>query len=281
MKIYLDNEKIKRIFEKRTNAISQRRAVSSVLYYIFLEEKLKGEFSTHPIVNRCLKSEKVKISDVFFEVTPMRDYFVWSEDKRGFNDRLLEFCLGWLGDGAEYKRQLEELKKKLRELDLGSGTARRFVNKYLDVKDIAKCIKDEEKYNDQCDAMKIKACLNAARIMMNATPDILIIYEEEGKEGVMAKALECELTSAEQVSCKHAAEGRDKRQFFIQECVMFFLFGKDGERREDKWKEIYGNVYEGILEQDWGMEEPGSIKNAGVELIEVRNDHSLINASNI
>ncbi len=43
MKVYLDNERIKRIFEKRTNTISQRRAVCSILYYIFLEEKMKGD----------------------------------------------------------------------------------------------------------------------------------------------------------------------------------------------------------------------------------------------
>ncbi len=68
MKVYLDNERIKRIFEKRTNTISQRRAVCSILYYIFLEEKMKGGYSTHPFVKKCLKSEKVKISGVFFEV---------------------------------------------------------------------------------------------------------------------------------------------------------------------------------------------------------------------
>lgn len=78
-----------------------------------------------------------------------------------------------------------------------------------------------------------KACLDIARMMMNATPDLLVIYRIGGER--YAKALECKYQSG-QGTYEDVVGVGIKMQYFIQECVMSFLFGKNDLFRKNETK---------------------------------------------
>lgn len=305
MEAYLNKNELKKYLEGESGPYCrEERQFAVFLYYIFLKEKWnKGDSKTKEIVQRCLypknkERKDIKIIDVYFEAALMRDYY---EKNNNFNEMLLKFCLGWLG------KEVETLCKKTKGCNLGAKKAKSIIQSYLDL-DNTKVVEiieneDSEKYND----IKEKACLDIARMMMNATPDILVIYKEKGEEetATKAKALECKYESDEG-TYKDVAGAEYKMQLFIQECIMCFLFGKDGTDRwkrhipqrpksskvwgkkkdkpNDKWEEICGKVYKEILNQEWGTEElrsieesgsiekSGSIKNAGVELIRFKEE---------
>lgn len=309
MGTYLDSDKLKNYLEGKSGpCCKEERQFAVFLYIILLDMKKEGVFLKKDVVKErmCIENKengetkdkeskdvKIKIIDVYFEAALMRDY--WNKEKSHFNDQLLKFCLRWLGNDEYYGKKLdellEELKDELNDEFLGQGKAKNIINKkYSDITNVTEIIKNEkedgEKYND----IKEKACLDIARMMMNAIPDILVIYEEERTEGIevmktmKAKALECKYESDEG-TYKDVAGAEYKMQLFIQECIMCFLFGKGESDRwkrhiphfperskvwrgkKDKWGKICREVYEGILKQDRGTEESGSIINAGVELI--------------
>ncbi|MCH5267495.1 MAG: hypothetical protein J1E62_04040 [Lachnospiraceae bacterium] len=288
----------------------EERQFAVFLYNYFYERKKAGAFEEDTVVNYCLNIEdeaKVKILDVYFETTFMRDYFYNADDKKRFNKELLKFCTGWMGEKCK-EEKYEEYKegkwvnKFLKETklgespyyNLGQSVAKNKINIFFSslgsihdrLKNNGEFSKDEQK------KIQEKVCIDIARMMMNATPDIVVVYEVDGHAYV--KALECKYTS-EEGKYKDVAGSEYPMQLFIQECVMSFCFGKrkksDGSKDDDKdgiegnlpkcptkgiwgdkkennnrWKEICYSVYKGILTQTREPKENGII-NTGVEMI--------------
>jgi len=138
--------------------------------------------------------------------------------------------------------------------------------------------------------IKERVCLDIAGMMMNATPDLLIVYEYEANEksgnasrgNTHVKALECKYLSGEG-TYKDMVDVEYKMQFFIQKGIMQFCFGK-GEKdiippscpssqiwkkNKELWEKTYGKVYKKIFTQDWQSKD---LSNAGVEIIQFKKE---------
>lgn len=297
----------------------EERQFAALLYSAFIEKRrMKGETACYinKIVGDCLgvtvnECETLVIENVYFEATLMRDFF--EKDRDGFNRKLLEFCLGWLTgkDGLPDTCKLHDdkgttIQKLLKDLQDNSGMPRNFGQsevkatiawKYRNIlEELANEIKSgKNSINDKTEqGAKEKACLDIARMMMNATPDILVIYTKDGK--TYAKALECKYLSDEG-RYKDVAGAEYPMQLFIQECIMGFCFGNnekldqtDGEERMDiipkfperskiwgdkksLWENICKNVYKGVLNAN-AAGKSGNIINTGVDMIRFETDEN-------
>lgn len=283
--------------QEREPYCREERQFAALLYSVFLKKREKGKIPadkiTEDIVEACLGSNDIIIEDVYFEATLMRDFF--ERNREGFNKKLLNFVLG------EEKALSEKYPEQLKTYNLGGKAAKTEIEGIIRSEiapkgaELPAIIQGKEvKAVDRSEDMiliKKKLRLDIAGMMMNATPDILVKYrmkETDGKSYV--KALECKYKSGEGeytsvgVTCK--------MQFFIQECIMCFLFGhrteediyypeqpKGGAWREKKgkegdeyekrkgnvwWNEIFMSVFKDIIEQE---SRPGKNINAGVQVI--------------
>lgn len=277
----------------------EERQFAALLYSVFLRKKRNGKAKINKkaegIIKDCLgiSNEEYKIKDVYFEATLMRDYFCKGK-KDEFNRRLLEFCMA--GDGGLKEKDIEQPKTENgTSYNLGQKGAKQNIGKE-DISEwlrdyIPKVISGEQTISEGDQMMiqkaKEKSLLDIAGMMMNATPDILVIYEKGGS--TYAKALECKYTSDEG-PYKDVAGVERKMQYFIQECIMLFLFGgkpdkpvdyhyppcpqrgiwrtnensEEKNRKKNVWKEIFLKMYKNIMEQEYAV---GKIINAGVEVI--------------
>lgn len=267
----------------------EERQFAVFLYNIFLEEKNNTNAVTNPLINYCLdisSSQTARIKEAYFEATLMRDYF--ERDRSYFNRDILEFCLGWLCYGSNI---INEMLNKLAIKDinnpdktsrnLGQQKAKKIImEKYPGYPGkLAMAIKSGETDYETRQEAREKACFDIAGMMMNAVPDILVIYQLQNGS-ICAKALECKYLSGEGTYLDIAG-ANCKMQLFIQECIMHFCFGKSikstkrhipkfprGSQiwsNEKLWENICLNVYEGILNQNWKSQD---ILNAGVEKIQ-------------
>lgn len=238
LKAYLGNEKLKKFLGKNKVICREERQFAALLYSAFLDEKRgRGTAYTKIIVRQCLEleeqEESITIQNVYFEATLMRDFFIAAEkeEKEKFNGQLLQFCLNFSDESfADTANTIEDQLNKERRLHhyFGQKTINDVINKeYPKLSNKEGRIEDKEKIKK----IKIRACLDIARMMMNATPDLLVIYKM-GDE-IYAKALECKYESLEG-RYPDVAGVNVKMQYFIQECVMSFLFGtKDDIEKAD------------------------------------------------
>lgn len=294
MGAYLNEDKLKDFLDR--GVCREERQFSALLYYMFLEAK-KGKKENENIIKRCLKMDDdsdITIKEVYYEPTLMRDYF--DNDKEEFNKKLMNFCVGWM-DIEEEKLE----KSGILGRNLGQSRAKEMMKEFVwegeengipkDKRTFQNFIKNKIEYEEDTDKVKKQVCFDIAGKMMNAVPDLLVIYENKGM--TYAKILECKYLSDEGryedvagISCT--------MQFLIQECIMRFCFGerKEGirtgniikivesarpsftdtkgafwsEKKKELWEQICGNVYKKILSQDrkWESE---NVSNAGVMLI--------------
>lgn len=191
------------------------------------------------LVNSCLEEEEQDpiIEEVYYEATLMRDYFAGCKKGNGseaeeFNRSLLHFCLDFLPCSKERADKCtEELTENCggrMDCHLGTKKVKDAIKKrYPNIRAIMK--------NETEDVPQLyeKACLDIARMMMNATPDLLVIYRIGGER--YAKALECKYQSG-QGTYEDVVGVGIKMQYFIQECVMSFLFGKNDLFRKNETK---------------------------------------------
>lgn len=293
MGAYLSKDKLQGFLDK--GVCREERQFSALLYYMFLEVK-KGKKENENIIKRCLKIDNdsdMTIKDVYYEPTLMRDFF--ENDRDFFNKALIKFCLG--------EDDTEEISYDVLKRNLGQSRAKEIIRKFVwtegDGETVNKMLKDKRKYREfikgkikegKClDKVKKQVCFNIAGMMMNAIPDLLIIYENNGR--IYAKMLECKYSSDEGLY-EDVAGIRCKMQFFIQECIMKFCFGQreginiskivkgtmpffSGKKgnvwsNEELWEENCGKVYESILSR---KEESGNnISNGGVMLIKFEKE---------
>ena len=299
MKAYFDEKsRLEDYLQEGKPYCREERQFATLLYSVFLKKREKGKMpadqKTEEIVKACLGSNDIIIEDVYFEVTLMRDFFV--RNKGDFNQKLLNFVFG--GEEALKEECLGRLKTKDGiPHNLGGRAAKKGINEIMEEETVSgrlpQVIQDHEIKNivnkeDQL-LIKKKLRLDIAGMMMNATPDILVKYKQkETDEKSYAKGLECKYESKEG---EYTAAGVTcKMQYFIQDCIMSFLFGqaekgvhypkqpeggawakKKGkerneyeERKNRVWDEIFVSVFKGILEQE---NEPGNHINGGVEVI--------------
>lgn len=277
----------------------EERQFAALLYSIFLAEKKKKHIND-AIVKKCLgvenKCEHFVITDVYFEATLMRDYFAickTPDEKIYFNEELLKYCLV----KEDSDKVISELKKEnCLTRNLGQKEAKSNIKKVInklcpDLENKLKVAIVKSKTVDDSLLFKHireKSCLDIASMMMNATPDILVIYKDE-KENIYAKALECKYTSDE--GRYHDVAGAEyPMQLFIQECIMGFCFGvkekrnaSDGHQeidahipqfpenskiwkdKKELWEDICQKVYKDILNNNDRMCK--QVINTGVELI--------------
>ena len=293
MKAYLNEKKLEDYLGRKL-VCREERQFALFLYLAFLEKK-KGNLDPWitELVKFCLeeKEQDPIIEEVYYEATLMRDYFAGCKKRSGseaeeFNRGLLHFCLDFLPCGKERADKcIEELTENCggrMDCHLGTKKVKDAIKKrYPNIKAIMK--------NETEDVPQLyeKACLDIARMMMNATPDLLVIYRIGGER--YAKALECKYQSG-QGTYEDVLGVGIKMQYFIQECVMSFLFGKNDLFRKNKeiieeklpkkpkkatlWCDENGsttrrdmfweNVYKGILNQETVSE---GIRNKGVSEI--------------
>ena len=293
MKAYLNEKKLEDYLGRKL-VCREERQFALFLYLAFLEKK-KGNLDPWitELVKFCLeeKEQDPIIEEVYYEATLMRDYFAGCKKRSGseaeeFNRGLLHFCLDFLPCGKERADKcIEELTENCggrMDCHLGTKKVKDAIKKrYPNIKAMMK--------NETEDVPQLyeKACLDIARMMMNATPDLLVIYRIGGER--YAKALECKYQSG-QGTYEDVVGVGIKMQYFIQECVMSFLFGKNDLFRKNKeiieeklpkkpkkatlWCDENGsttrrdmfweNVYKGILNQETASE---GIRNKGVSEI--------------
>ena len=293
MEAYLNEKKLEDYLGRKL-VCREERQFALFLYLAFLEKK-KGNLDPWitELVKFCLeeKEQDPIIEEVYYEATLMRDYFAGCKKRSGseaeeFNRGLLHFCLDFLPCGKERADKcIEELTENCggrMDCHLGTKKVKDAIKKrYPNIKAIMK--------NETEDVPQLyeKACLDIARMMMNATPDLLVIYRIGGER--YAKALECKYQSG-QGTYEDVLGVGIKMQYFIQECVMSFLFGKNDLFRKNKeiieeklpkkpkkatlWCDENGsttrrdmfweNVYKGILNQETVSE---GIRNKGVSEI--------------
>ena len=290
----------------------EERQYAAMLFYIFMSEKGKKNGTQNDIIKRCLKLDdsttSVIIEEVYFEATLMRDFF--EADRSKFNKQLLEYCLGWLYPEKDGKNsEFEEIKKKWMEAfsiknssrNLGQSKSKKKIKEKFNLNsEIVRDRINQNKISDESEEfkkfvkqIKEKACLDIAGMMMNATPDILVVYRvgTSKSEKRYVKALECKYLSGEGDYEDVAGVGC-KMQFFIQECIMHFCFGNtekvddrgdryvrfpsfhpspnkgfwgENQRTLDLWRETCDRVYHGILNQDLKSQD---FFNEGVEVIQ-------------
>lgn len=293
MKAFFENEsELKKFLNQRGSICREERQFALFLYLVFLKKKRKeinsrNEEYINEIVNKCLcleTAQEVDIIDVYYEATLMRDYWASSENGKGtvskdeFNRKVLHFCLDFQIGAEKAAEVIDKLlcnNPDLISQYLGQKGWKKTINSaYYDVKHLIEKdnITDEEKHR-----VKIKAGLDIAGMMMNAIPDILVIYKLNDK--LCAKALECKNNKLREGKYRDVMGIKNKMQLFIQECIMNFCFGgmSDYQRHipnfpkspvwkeyEKLWEETCQEVYEGILGQNI---KAGPIKNCGVEII--------------
>ena len=299
MKAYFDEgNRLENYLQEGTLYCREERQFAALLYSVFLKKREKGKMpadqKTEEIVKACLGSNDIIIEDVYFEATLMRDFFFNSnkKEKENFNEKLLDFVLG--GEKALKDKCPEQLKTKDGiSYNLGGRAAKKEIKRMEEETvsgKLPQVIQDHEIKNivnkeDQL-FIKTKLRLDIAGMMMNAIPDILVKYKyNETDEKSYVKALECKFESEEG---EYMAAGVScKMQFFIQDCIMCFLFGqtqkevhhpeqpkggvwkeKKGDEYEERknrvWNEIFVSVFKSILKQE---SKPGNHINGGVEVI--------------
>lgn len=304
MEAYLDYDKFKDYLGKYCREERQ--------FAVFLYNYLKSHTDLQDeVVKCCLDLEdgiEGEIKDVYFEAALMRDYYhdADAENKKEFNKSLLNFCVGWLEKENEEtpklltKRLIENFLTRLEDdnaqpsYNLGQKVAKAAMKDMFISTEEIKVLLEKKEMDIQ--HARAKASFDIASMMMNATLDLLVVYEVNEKTYV--KALECKYES-EEGRYEDIAGVKCRMQLFIQECVMSFLFGKrkklvdgrddtDGieehlppypgksknaiwyeeDTKEDtKWHKICDYVYRGILEQ---ARESDDIFNTGVEMIQFR-----------
>lgn len=287
---YINEETLKEYLGKtEENKIlcNEERQFALFLYNVFLEKKRRPGNNRNNnianIVNKCLfgsesPNRKFEIQDIYFEATLMRDYFKQNANKEEFNKKLLLFCLG--GDKSAVVNDLLEKLGDKKNHNLGQRTVKKAVNTL---------------YNDVLDKLKIeeKARIDLARMMMNATPDILVVYKDSENGNLHVQALECKYKSSEG-RYTDVAGVSVQMQFYVQECIMSFLFGKNElfgrnessienrlpifPEKSSKWKgyeylgeNIYKKVYKDIISQKRETKE-NKIINHGVTVIQFKHE---------
>ena len=298
----------------------EERQYALFLYNIFLHAKNHAESLSDfekEIINLCLfekeakyDSEDTSIDHIFFEVTILRDYFRKERDpivmenlgKKKFSD----------DDTNKLVNHLKETKKTLATLPLFNKRLLGFLglcNTFLELcskypelalynlgatngkklKDSQALFKIYEDANSRNDA---KTRFHLAGIMMNAKPDILVVFSKNGKQ--FAKALECKYES-DNSKYKDKDEHSTIDQVLIQECIMAFLFGKrfldhdnssfpekyypykTDKEKQEKWKNDYQQIFRSCLCAD---NKPNydpffkGIINAGVKRISFKDEET-------
>lgn len=184
-------------FIKDDNSICREERQYAVFLYDILRKYKKftqreGKEHVEKIFEACgLKDDKIEIENVFYEATFMRDFF--AKIRKDGNDSFNSKLIGYL-----YKENPDTIKSwGIKERNLGRWLA------------------------DCNDALKEKAPeIDSKKLqyMMNAKPDIAVIYEKDEQKELLF--LECKFESDE----SYYGEGDDKiSQTKVQGMVAEFL----------------------------------------------------------
>lgn len=224
--------------QKGTPICREERQYALFLYNIFLQKKKHDKCpeaveiseTVNEIIKSCLGEEpnSIRIEHVFYEATLMRDYHHYSENKKGFLNDLLNFCFVEKGD--EIDHLIKAISNKLKGDNPGAK------NGSLDT------------FLKTIHSPLSNISYDFVKMMMNATPDIMVIYR--AGNALLAKGIECKYLSQEGRYEDAIKGSRIKMQYFVQECVMAFLFGDWSESFSDHkiLKPTKGN---------WVTEKPG------------------------
>ncbi len=195
----MSNEKkydIKSFIEDDHSICREERQYAVFLYAILRKYKKftqrEGKEYVEKIFEACgLKGDKIEIENVFYEATFMRDFFarIREDGEDSFNSKLI---------GYLYKENPDTIKSwEIEERNLGRW--------------LAGCRDKLKEKGPKIDPQKLQ-------YMMNAKPDIAVIYHEGGKRKLLF--LECKFESGE----SYYGEGDDRiSQTRVQGMVAEFL----------------------------------------------------------
>lgn len=212
------------------------------------------------IKNDLFGNEDVSVEHVFYEAALLRDYH--HNNRVDFNERLLKFCM--CGCGVDITGKLPECFKSQ---NLGNKNVTSWIK--------GKCPELAEFGDEKKDEIRLR--LLFAKCMMQAKPDIMVIYGEEKEQKKEQKALSIECKYESGNGKYKDLEGAETiHQERIQECIMAFLFGK----RFEKIEEVYDDKCKGFqweIEKDLINREKDedsylfqNIKNMGVKHVDFK-----------
>ncbi|MCR5686179.1 MAG: hypothetical protein K6G81_12340 [Lachnospiraceae bacterium] len=206
----------------------------------------------------CKKLSDIEVTQVYYEAAILRDYFYYlsDDDKIDFNQKLLNFC--FLQSEKESNTVTEGIRRLVERYCLveKNGKVNKKGKSLTGAKeDLYKCadlcVNDEDENDksrekpwpgcvlknnevirkedisledeNEIKRLMIKQKIHFACMIMNAKPDIMVIYKEKNEK--KALILECKYES-EAGKYKDFAGVESIDQEFLQEMIMQFLFGK-------------------------------------------------------
>lgn len=204
-----------------------------------------------------IKLEDIHIKQVFYEATLMRDLFHFCDDKNEFNKKLLDFVLTYSDqsvslclDESERNNYIEALSGSAHFGSSSKSNKLPQEVRKLILKDPEDSKKGRKAFKNNEKEYFIASRLQLAKYMMNATPDILVVYTIDGINQVYVRAIECKYESG--IGTYEDIFGKRRPlQIFVQRLIMTFLFGAEIIEKEkcglvevdDKiWNKVYGDL---------------------------------------
>ena len=252
-------------------------------------DKLKEKVKDDKL--KKIELDNIHIKQVFYEATLMRDYFYscGKVGKKKFNEELLKFVLSYSDSNPLVSLCLEEgeREKYIKELsgDAHFGSSSKSNKLPQEVRKLI--LKDPEDSKKGRKAFKnnekeyfIASRLQLAKYMMNATPDILVVYTIDGINQVYVRAIECKYESG--IGAYEDIFGKRRPlQIFVQRLIMTFLFSAEliekeecglvevEENDDDSWKKVYGDLSIDVKKKE---NNDSNVGNMGVTVLKFTSE---------
>lgn len=183
-------------------------------------------------VNDILKKSGIdtsrKIKNVFYEATFMRDFFERDREKlylefapekrevhnKNFEYTCDEFCSYYGGRETNFNKTLIDFISQIKELEVSA----QIENEYHEIKNKRNEIRPVNLgHNDMFGGNNIYPCISfIARCMMNAKPDIAVLYQDN-----TLQFLECKFEMKRQG--QYRKDGINLNQTYVQDLIADFL----------------------------------------------------------
>ncbi len=227
----------------------EERQVALFFYNILLNiknkrhDKIPNEIKQKLLnVFECERISDIEIDHVYYEVAILRDYFFYlgKEEKTEFNRKLLRFCfsIGTINGNADDKDGIDELIEKYcsgdNEKSLSPKGRSKKPKDFVGEINVWKNLdKDSKTTKEQI--------IYFAGMIMNAKPDIMVVYRNKVTKQKCAIALECKFESDPSNYKDYQKPAKQTiNQELLQEMIMTFMFGvKEGRSKFDKVLQEY------------------------------------------
>ena len=215
----------------------EERQIALFFYNVLLDIKNKKEGGIPETIRDEICSvfdtdsmRNIEIVHVFYEAAILRDYYHDLDDigRKEFNVDLLEYCLTRGSDNDEYKKKLREWSGDLLT-KYYDGEKAKLLNPKGRIKPAELIEMNDNTVKDK-ETDITKQRIHFAGMIMNAKPDIMVVYRDVNTKKKYAVTLECKFESKPGYYKDHYGS-RTINQELLQEMIMTFLrrkydFGK-------------------------------------------------------